>query len=370
MPPSLISFNTGYFERLWGGSRLRDTLDLDAPGGVPIGEAWLVSDHANFESVVQGGEWDGRSLHAIVLENPDYLFGTIARPTVHGRFPLLLKILDAAGVLSVQVHPDDDAARELSEPDVGKTEMWHVLASEPGSTLICGLEPGLDRETFLAAAREGNIEQHMPRFDAPAGTTAFVAAGTVHAIGAGILLAEIQQNSDLTYRIYDWGRTDGQGKPRELHLEKAARVTDFGSSHGGAAHPLTYQEAGGDVTVLGACRYFASELLPVAGERSRNTGNRSFHIVMPREGAITLTAASEQVMLHRGQAALVPAGAGSYTLIGHGFVLDYYVPDLCADILEPLRKAGHPDAAIARLGGASDRSDLGALMGRQTELHD
>ena len=370
MPPSLLVLKEGYFERLWGGQRLHDTLGMDAPGGMPVGEAWLVADHANCESIVLDGEWAGLSLHDIVSRHPDYLFGSVAGPTVHGRFPLLLKILDAAEVLSVQVHPDDAAALALNEPDVGKTEMWHVLDSEPGSTLICGLDPELDQSTFLDAARNGRIERHMTQFPAPAGTSTFVAAGTVHAIGAGILLAEIQQNSDLTYRIYDWGRTDAQGNARELHLEKAARVTKFGSSHGGPARPLAYREAGGEVTVLGACKHFASELVQVNGVRTRSTHNRSFHILMPRDGEITLSAGDETRALHRCQAALVPAGALDYTLTGHGFVLDYYVPDPALDIVLPLREAGHDALDIARLGGDLASGDLDPTNARQNGTSD
>lgn len=362
MPQSLVLLKAGFFERLWGGHRLREALAMDAPPDKPIGEAWLVSDHASHTSEITNGNWAGKTLHDLVEQAPDYLFGTVAAPTMHGRFPLLLKVLDAADVLSVQVHPDDAAARALNEPDVGKTEMWHVLDAEPGSTLICGLEPALDREAFLRAANDGTIEQYMPRFPAPAGATAFVAAGTVHAIGAGILLAEIQQNSDLTYRIHDWGRVDAQGKPRELHLEKAARVAHFGGAHGGPAHPLAYREDGGEVVVLGACRYFASELLSVQGRWTRKTHDRSFHIVMPRDGEMVLESGGESQVLRRCQPVLVPAGAQDYTLTGSGYVLDYYVPDLRADLIAPLQMAGHDADAIARLGGAPGCSDLeGAL---------
>lgn len=350
MPQSLIQFETACFERIWGGHRLRDSLGFDAPQNMPVGEAWLISDHQAHESRVASGAWRGQSLHDLVRSCPDYLLGTCARPTSHGRFPLLLKILDAADVLSVQVHPDDAAAARLGEPDVGKTEMWHVLDALPGSTLICGLDPTVTREQFLAAVENNTIPSAMCSFPAPAGTTAFVSAGTVHAIGAGILLAEIQQNSDITYRIYDWDRCDAQGQRRELHLEKAAQVTRFGEKHVGPSTPLSHKSGDVDVAVLGACRYFVNELIALEGSATRNTFGRSFHIILTRDTPLTVAAGSEVCVLDPYRAVLIPAGVGAYTLTGTGKVLNYYVPDLQQDVVAPLRAAGYPDGEIARLG--------------------
>lgn len=350
MPQSLIQFEEAFFERIWGGQRLRESLGFKVPSGGPVGEAWLVSDHAAHESMVASGPWRGQTLHDLLLTCPDYLLGTCAAPTVHGRFPLLLKILDATEVLSVQVHPDDDAAARLGEPDVGKTEMWHVLDASPDSTLICGLDPAMTAEQFQAAVENNTIQAAMHAFPAPAGTTAFVTAGTVHAIGAGILLAEIQQNSDITYRIYDWDRTDSQGKRRELHLAKAAQVIRFGEVHPGASVPLRHRATGAEVTVLGACRYFANELLVVNGSLTRNTHGRSFHLVMPSEGQVVLACRGEVTPLDPFRAVLIPAGAGEYTFTGTGKVLNYYVPDLQRDIIAPLRAEGYGDGEIGRLG--------------------
>lgn len=354
MPQSLIQFEEACFERIWGGHRLHDSLGFNAPAGKPIGEAWLISDHPAHESRVARGPLQGQSLHDLLLASPEYLLGTCAAPTVHGRFPLLLKILDAADVLSVQVHPDDGDAARLGEPDVGKTEMWHVLDSLPGSSLICGLDPAMTREAFLSAVQNNTIQASMESIPAFPGTTAFVAAGSVHAIGAGILLAEIQQNSDITYRIYDWDRVDAQGNRRELHLDKAAQVTRFGSVHPGASIPLPYVDGGVEVSVLGACRYFANELLTIAGPCARNTHGRSFHILMTREGQVEVTAGGESCTLDPYRAVLIPAAVKEYTITGSGKVLNYYVPDLSLDIIGPLRAAGHGDQAIARLGVESD----------------
>ena len=152
----LLHFDEGYFDRIWGGQRLATLFGKDIPRDRPMGEAWLVSDHAVHVSTVDEGPHAGRTLRDLLKERPESILGTRAQLTVHGRFPLLLKVLDANDVLSVQVHPDDECAKRLDEPDVGKTEMWHVLHADPGSDLICGLDPGVTGETFQRAVRNGS----------------------------------------------------------------------------------------------------------------------------------------------------------------------------------------------------------------------
>jgi len=356
--PGLLRFKEGYFDRIWGGSKLREVLGLDTPPGKVVGEAWLVSDHAHHESVVSEGRLEGKSLRELLGQAPRAILGSRARLTIHGRFPLLLKLLDSAQPLSVQVHPDDDDAKRLGEPDVGKTEMWHVFHAEPGSELICGLHSGVKKETFAQAVEDGSIENLMMRFEVAAGTSAFVAAGMVHAIGSGILLAEIQQNSDLTYRIYDWGRLQPDGTPRELHIGKALEVIHFGSVHGGPVRPLSYSAQGASCSVLAACRYFAAELVYLTDTFERDTRGESFHILLAKSGELAVADNAGELPLRPGQAVLVSGHAHRFTLTGRGECLDYYVPDLERDIITPLRDAGHLPDAIVRLGGDPATSDL------------
>lgn len=347
--PGLLRFEEAYQPRPWGGQQLANTLGKPAPRDTPIGEAWLISDHPSHESRVADGPWAGHTLHQILRAVPDALLGSLAQPTPHGRFPLLLKLLDAAEPLSVQVHPDDHHAQRLGEPDVGKTEMWYVLDAAPGSRLYCGLCEDTTPEHLVDGVKTGAIVDQLIHYAATPGVSVFVPAGTVHAIGAGILIAEIQQNSDLTYRLYDWGRTDAQGQPRELHVDKSVAVTKFGQAPA-IGNGLAYTAHGIEHTILGACPYFAGERLAISGgETRRPTGARSFHLLLGVSGNIALRCDGDAQPLPPGQALLVPGNAQEFTIQGQGTLLDYYVPSITEDILQPLTAAGHPQAAINAL---------------------
>lgn len=356
----LLRFEEAYFDRPWGGNKLLKILGKNTPPDRRIGEAWLIADHAVHESIVKTGPWQGWTLRRLIEEHGEPLLGKTS-PTRHGRFPLLLKLLDTADVLSVQVHPDDVTAEALGEADVGKTEMWHVLHADPGSELICGLEPDVTPDTFAAAIADNSVAGMMKRFPAPPGTSAFVPAGTVHAIGGGLLLAEIQQNSDLTYRIYDWARVDEHGRARALHIEKALKAIHFGSGHKGATKPLDCTRHGMSCSILAACRYFAVALMPVSGACRLPVENR-FHIGLVKEGRLRAKGLQDAYLLHAGEAFLAPASLESVELEGNGVILDYFAPDLKRDILQPLRDAGHPPEAIARLGGDTADNDLAVLL--------
>lgn len=333
----ILRFTERYYERIWGGHKLRALYGKPVPENVRIGEAWLISDHPGDESVIAEGPFAGRTLQDLLAADAQALLGATARPTPSGRFPLLLKLLDSAESLSVQVHPDDDCAKRLGEPDVGKTEMWHVLQADPGSELICGLDPAVGREAFAHAVSGGSVETLLNRFPVQAGTSVFVAAGTVHAIGGGIVLAEIQQNSDLTYRIYDWGRLGSDGKTRELHLEKALEAIHFGSPHGGEAAPLAcHAEDGAERTVLAACRQFAADHIACRGCYKRDTRGDSFHILLAKSGPLAVDVGQKTHTIDVAQAVLIPGQHEHYRVEGLGEFLDYYVPDLELDIIQLL----------------------------------
>jgi len=319
--PPILRFRETFFERIWGGDRLRRHYGKSVPAGGPFGESWLIADHPQCESVVEGGPLAGATLRDIMREAPSALLGDV-RPTPDLRFPLLLKLIDAAEVLSVQVHPDDVAAVRLGEPDVGKTEMWYVVRAEAGAELICGLLPGTTRADFEAAIAAGTTDQLLKRFPAPEGTSVFVPAGTVHAICGGLLLAEIQQNSDITYRIFDWNRTDAQGKSRELHIDKSLEVMDFSGSHPGPATPRPTDTG---IEELASCAYFTAERFQADASFGGSTHGKAFHILLAYECPLTIGASGETMELAPGEAALIPASAGPYSVVGPGRGLRYSV---------------------------------------------
>ena len=355
---SLLRFEEAYVEKTWGGTKLRSMFGEDTPEGKLIGEAWLVSDNRVHQSVVAEGPYEGRTLGQLIKADAQAILGARPQLVGEGLFPLLLKILDARQALSVQVHPDDACAKRLGESEGGKTEMWHVLQAGPGSELLCGLDPSVSAESFARAVRDGSIQELMTRFPVSEGTSAFLPAGTVHAAGAGIVFAEIQQNSNLVYRIYDWGRLGADGKPRELHVDKAARAIHFGSKHAGATQPLEYSMGQARCVVLAACRYFAAELIRFSGSFQRPVQGRTCHLLLSKTPDLVFSDGTSEVVLQPGQAVLVPGGLDRFEATGDGEFLDYYVPDLKEDIVSPLMECGHRPEDIARLGGDHSASDV------------
>lgn len=212
-----------YMKRLWGGRTLERTYQRQLPAGDQIGESWEVVDRDAEQSVVVGGQLDGLSLHELWTRHRSEIFGERAPRTP--RFPLLIKILDARDRLSIQVHPPAGVARKLSgEP---KTEMWYIAHADPGAVLYVGVTPGIDAAAFQRAIDTETVEQVIHRLPVRSGDFIFVPSGRLHAIGAGLLIFEIQQNSDTTYRVYDWGRLGPDGKPRDLHVPQSLKCIDF-----------------------------------------------------------------------------------------------------------------------------------------------
>jgi len=217
-----LVFQPLFMERIWGGRRLEALYGKRLPPSVPIGESWEIVDRPEAQSVVHGGPWRGRTLHDLWLNHRTDVFGKIADAP---RFPLLIKLLDAQEKLSLQVHPPAEIAAELgAEP---KTECWYIADASPGAELYVGVKPGCSRTTFENAIARGEAEEHVHRLPVKSGDAMFLPSGRVHAIGAGNLIVEVQQNSDTTYRVFDWNRTDADGTPRALHIEQSLRSIDF-----------------------------------------------------------------------------------------------------------------------------------------------
>ena len=291
-------------ERIWGGTRL----GAHVP---PFGEAWIVCE----QSTILGGPLAGQTLAEAVAQSPVELLGQPVFSTEGAGFPLLIKLLDPADWLSIQVHPDDAIARDLEGPGFrGKTEAWYVLDAEPGAELIAGVRPGIDPADIVSVIRGGSLEVLLERYSVRSGDALLIEAGLVHALGPGLFIYEVQQNSDLTYRVSDWGRPAGAGRP--LHIEQAARSVK--PKLRPVFAPLIKRVPNGSFPIL-ACPYFRLELVDSAGEAiERTTGGSSFH-------ALTLIAGSGELASHGARLALgtfdpvlVPAGSGAYRLEGNG----------------------------------------------------
>ncbi len=254
MPRYPLRFEPIFKSMLWGGRRLPEFVRRPAPSADPVGEAWVLSDVDGNLSVVANGPLAGKSLREVIAADPVGVFGQHVPPD--GRFPLLLKFIDAKQELSVQVHPDDEqAVRRKGPGHRGKTEAWVILDANPDTSAIyAGLHPGVTADHFRNALGYGTVPETLHSFTPTPGDCVFLEAGTVHAIGADILLFEVQQTSDITYRLYDWERVDAKtGKPRELHVEAGLACTDFAR---GPVNPVTPEAEDDGWHRLVGCRYF------------------------------------------------------------------------------------------------------------------
>jgi mannose-6-phosphate isomerase len=318
----LLRFNPILREYLWGGRRLGTDLGKPIGDGQHYAESWEVVDHGADQSTVADGPLAGKTLHELVTQAGPSLFG---RHYPRDQFPLLLKFLDCHQTLSVQVHPNDEQAAKLNPPDLGKTEAWVVLAADPGSKIYAGLKPGVDRQSLERELMRGNCEACLHQFEPRVGDCVLIEAGTVHALGAGLLIAEIQQASDTTFRLFDWNRVDRDGKPRQLHIEQSLDVIDYGR---GPVNPVTPTATSDpdierlvqcDKFVLDRWRFNKLHMLP---------DDNQFHIFAVAEGGVSINANSENCNLRRGGTLLIPATTRGVRISPQvqAVLLDMYLP--------------------------------------------
>ncbi len=314
-----LKFHALFKEKVWGGENMARVLGKRLPPGARIGESWEVSGYGDDVSIVANGPYQGMGLHRMVAEFGEALIGTDVPP---GRFPLLFKFVDASDRLSVQVHPDDAYARRTEHGSLGKTEAWVIVDAQPGARLVRGLEPGVDAAMFRRAVEEGHIEKILHWIEVSPGDVIFVPAGQVHAIGRGILLYEVQQSSDSTYRVYDWGR------PRPLHIEKALEVTRF-ETLPDLVEGIQVGKDGGARTALVSCPYFSVERLDVRSSMEDQCDGRSFHVLSVLDGHGEIRWGIHQATpIKRGESLLLPAQLGAYEVSGDVQVIKTYVPSL------------------------------------------
>lgn len=316
-----------YKDYLWGGSRLNDDFgkEIDC---YPLAETWECSTHPDGQSVVASGDFDGQNLGEVLAEHPDFLGEHSLRVTAGvPQLPILVKLIDAYKDLSVQVHPDDEYAKK-HENSLGKTEMWYVLSARKDSKLVYGFNRDMNKDDIRDAAIDGSIGKFLNYVPIEKDNVFFIEPGTVHAIGAGALVAEIQENSNITYRLYDYDRVDKAGKKRELHIDKALDVANLSSS-AAPRQPmrLLRYRSGCATELLGRCKYFQVERMLLNTEINRKlvdykTENNSFHVLLCTEGCGVIFGENFMINYFKGDSIFIPADSISLKLHGKAQLLD------------------------------------------------
>lgn len=314
---------------LWGGNRLNEeyakNIDLQ-----PLAETWECSTHPDGISIAASGRYCGSPLTDVLRQHPEYLGSRYGRCSdLSGELPLLIKLIDARDNLSIQVHPDDTYAKQYENGQSGKSEMWYVLDAERDTRLIYGLNRDVDKETLRKSILNGSIERHLQKIRIRKGDVYYVEAGTIHAIGAGALIAEIQENSNLTYRLYDYKRLDKNGKARELHIDQALQAAKLNSSER-PAQPmrlLRYHQ-GYALELLCRCKYFEVHRMMINTERCRQlaeyqTDRLSFRVLLCISGCGTLLIADgNNLLFFKGDCIFFPADSVKTKLHGKAHFLE------------------------------------------------
>lgn len=308
-----IKFENLYYEKIWGGRDLESFRD-DLPNG-SIGESWDVACHPNGMGIVSNGYLKGKTFEELIRENGKDLVG---EDFENKEFPLLVKLINSKEKLSVQVHPNDEYANRV-ENSLGKTEAWYVVDAKPGASLIVGTK-NCDKAIFEQAIREGKTEEYLNKIEVKKGDCFLINSGLVHAICEGVIIAEIQQSSDITYRIYDYGR------PREIHVEKSMDVIDFNLKPINASGKKLVSFDGYEKGILCSSEYFTIEKYVVSSDVSENSDINKFFIFTCVDGKGTIISEDgTKVDILKGDSILIPAKLGKYTIQGELTLLKSYV---------------------------------------------
>jgi mannose-6-phosphate isomerase len=295
-------------EKIWGGRGLERLFERPLPEGKKIGESWEVSDLPEGVCTVAAGPEAGRSLHEVVETWGTRLVGSAE--LVDGRFPLLIKFLDAEDVLSVQVHPDEEACKRIGGDARVKHEAWYVIDARDDAAIYAGLKPGVTRERFASAVDDAAVEEMLQRTPVKAGDCYYLPSGTVHALGAGVVVAEVQTPSDTTYRVFDWNRLGADGKPRTLHIEQAMIAIHFGEAPPKQQSRTHESDAWVTTTELMGCPRFTMERVRI-GEgygRRLDSGRMLIWMILSGKGRLTTEGLDEPVGLEAGHSVIIPAG--------------------------------------------------------------
>src|SRR6266849_2582110 len=343
--PEPIRIAPIFSPRLWGSRSLDPLFPEKSNLTEPLGEAWLTG----VDCKIATGPFKEKTLGTAWSEMPAEWRGT--RLTSCKDFPILVKFNLPQQKLSIQVQPSDAdaAAREQAAGGRGKTEMWHAVAAEPGAQVLVGLKSGVDKKKFLGALADNKLEDLFLSHAVRSGDTFFVPAGTPHTIGPGMVLCEVQEYSDLTYRVYDYGRVDARGKPRELHIEKALNVIQLGRPIRGKASQIRLRAHGCHKSLLTACRYFATERWKAVAPVEVLSNPEHFELLVILTGSGNFAWHADLAKYQQGECWLIPAGLGKFALNPEVStkILRTYVPDLLA-LRANLERDGHSWQEIAK----------------------
>lgn len=320
-----LKFKPLFKERIWGGRELELSFGKKLPKDKIIGESWEISGVKGDVSVVANGFLKGNNLQELIETYMGDLVGDRVYETFGDEFPLLIKLIDAQDFLSIQVHPDDELSKQRHGA-YGKTEMWYVIDHKPGAELFLGFNQEVDKEKYMRYLAKGELDSLLTRFKVEKGSAYFIPAGAIHAIGKGILIAEIQQTSDVTYRVFDFNRVDDQGKSRELHTELAIDAINYEQRDD---YDVTKVAKSNQVVQLESCKYFETNKIAIDGSVAREFGDLdSFVIYICLEGSLEVKTDAGSETISKGESILVPAIFSDIKLEGKGEVLESYIPVL------------------------------------------
>ena len=350
-----LKFEPIYKNKIWGGRNLATRLKKDIPDG-NIGESWEISIRKDETSVITNGPFTGKDLTYLLENKSEELLGNKIKK--EGRFPLLIKFLDAHQKLSVQVHPTEEYSHNNKNAS-SKTEMWYILDAEPGAKIVYGIKSDVDKKDLRKAVKSGELDDHLREVSVKPGDFYFIPGGTVHAIEEGILLAEIQQNSDTTYRLYDWDRTDDQGRSRALHIEEAFASMNIpqADKESKSKRPkvdFTFISDNYTEEILTASPYFAVEKVKLDGSYDIQPDGERFYILMNISKKLDLEVADNSengCVLNKGETTLIPAELNKVTVKGKGEFLKVYIPTNKDEIVNRLKNKEFSDQEITQLPG-------------------
>jgi mannose-6-phosphate isomerase len=306
-------------ERIWGGVKLKTELNKPITSMI-TGESWELSTVESDVSIVANGSLKGKALTDIIEEFPNEILGTEVYKRFGKQFPLLFKYLDAREDLSIQVHPNDELAMERHN-SFGKTEMWYVMQADADARIIVGFKENSSKEEYLENLNNKTLVSILDDVKAKSGDVFFLETGTVHAIGAGLVVAEIQQTSDITYRLYDFDRVDAQGNKRELHVDLALDAINYNK----VDTYKKYEKESNISNLVVDCPYFTTNFIPLVGQVEVNKNKESFTVYMCNEGSFEIVYNGSKLEYKKGDTVLIPAAMNEFILNGKASILEIYI---------------------------------------------